>query len=75
MITKIKQHLTNNQITFLDHFNLAIISGVKLIYAGLSSIIHAFVPCFFDSTAAKIVANLYHQRIKHHPNKIYRDFK
>lgn len=75
MIEQIKQHLIKNQITFYDHFTLALISGFLLMYASIASIIHAFIPCLFSNTAAKIVAQLYYKRIKNHPNESYRNFR
>lgn len=75
MIKQIKNHLYTNKISFKDHFVLAIISGFKLIYAGVTSIIHAFIPCVFDGSAAKVVAHLYFKRVKDHPNETYRNFK
>ena len=51
----------------------AIKAGVLLLYAGVASIIHAICPALFDGVPARIVANLYHGRIKNHPNPDYRD--
>lgn len=75
IFNKIKEHLATNKITFRDHFVLAIKSGVMLLYAGITSIIHAFLPSLFDGVPAKIVSKLYNGRIKDHPNPRYRNFK
>jgi hypothetical protein len=74
MITKIQQHLKTNKISLKDHFVLAIWAGVLLIYAGVASIIHAFIPVLFDGVPAKIVSKIYNKRIKDHPNPEYRNF-
>lgn len=72
MIKAIKKHLEVNQITFINHFMFAIKAGVLLLYAGVASIIHAICPALFDGVPSRIVANLYHGRIKNHPNPEYR---
>jgi hypothetical protein len=75
LLKKVREHLKINKISFIDHFVLAVWSGVLLIYAGMASIIHAFFPFLFDGTPARIVSKLYFKRIKDHPNPEYRDFK
>ena len=66
-----KRHLTKSKETWGRHCVFALFAGVKLIYAGIASIIHGFVPCFFEGTAAKIVIELYHRRLVNHPNPDY----
>ena len=66
-----KRHLAKSKETWSRHCVFALFAGVKLIYAGIASIIHGFVPCFFEGTAAKIVIELYHRRLVNHPNPDY----
>ena len=49
-------------------------AGCKLLYAGIASIIHGFVPAWFEGTAAKIVIDLYHRRLEDHPNTDYKEY-
>lgn len=74
MIKKIKKHLETNQVSYPQHFIFAIKAGVLLVYAGITSLIHAINPAWFDGTPAKIVARLYKGRIENHPNPDYRNF-
>ena len=51
----------------------AVTAGFKLIYAGLASLIHAFIPGAFKGTAAFTVIDLYKQRLENHPNPLYKE--
>ena len=66
-----KRHLTNSKETWGRHCVFAFFAGVKLIYAGIASIIHGIVPAFFEGTAAITVIKLYHRRLVNHPNPDY----
>jgi hypothetical protein len=68
----IKQHLQENKCTYLQHCFFALKAGILMILGGFASLVHAFIPCLFEGTSAKIVAGLYNGRIKNHPNKAYR---
>jgi hypothetical protein len=74
MIKQSKEHLTKSKETYLPHFVWAFVSGFKLIWAGIASIIHGFVPGLFPGTAAKTVIDLYHKRLVDHPNKEYQNY-
>jgi len=41
-----------------SHFKFAFIAGFILLYAGITSIIHAIFPCFFKFTSLKLVKSL-----------------
>lgn len=71
----IKKHLKESKCTYLEHYAFAFKAGILMIIGGLVSIIHAFLPCVFQKTSAKIVLYLYNNRIKNHPNKTYRNMK
>ena len=68
---KSKRHLTKSKETWGRHCVFAFFAGVKLIYAGIASIIHGIVPAFFEGTAAITVIKLYHRRLVNHPNSDY----
>jgi hypothetical protein len=67
-----KQHLIDSQTTYFSHAVWAFKSGIYMIYAGITSLIHAVYPGFFPGIAAKAVINLYHQRLHNHPNPAYK---
>ena len=69
---KCKLHLEQSQTTAKEHFLFALYASMLLFYAAFASLIHAFAPRFFPSTAARIVTKLYKQRLKDHPNPTYR---
>ena len=66
-----KKHLAKSNETWGRHCVFAFFAGLKLIYAGISSIIHGLVPAFFEGTAAITVIKLYHRRLVNHPNPDY----
>lgn len=74
MIKKSKEHLEKSQESYGSHFIWAKIAGLRLIWAGIASIIHGLVPAFFPGTAAKTVIFLYHKRLLDHPNTEYQDY-
>ena len=74
MFKKSKEHLDKSQENYFSHFLWALLAGLRLIWAGIASIIHGFVPGWFPGTAAKTVIDLYHQRLVGHPNKEYQDY-
>tara|TARA_B100000131_G_C17936531_1_gene540559 strand:+ start:347 stop:598 length:252 start_codon:yes stop_codon:yes gene_type:complete len=69
---KCKNHVKKSGTTTIGHFKFAIYASVLLFYAAIASLIHALMPRFFESTAARIVAKLYNERLKDHPNPEYR---
>ena len=56
-----KKHLTEAGKSYSEHFKFAFFAGFILIYAGITSIIHAIIPSFFPFTSQKIVKNLLNQ--------------
>ncbi|WP_298863359.1 DUF6356 family protein [uncultured Sulfitobacter sp.] len=45
--------------TFFEHMAFAGKFSAKLFLAGGAVLVHAFVPCMFEKTASKIIAELY----------------
>ena len=54
----LKKHLSESGKTYWEHFSFAFLAGWLLIYAGITSIVHALVPSFFPFTSLKIVKEL-----------------
>ena len=67
------KHLKESQTTYWPHFKWAMLAGVRLIYAGVTSLIHAIHPSLFPGTAATTVIDLYYRRLHDHPNRQYQD--
>jgi len=67
------KHLTKSQVTYLQHLRWAILAGFRLIWAGVASILHGFVPTLFDGTAPKTVIDIYHNHLLDHPNGEYKE--
>jgi hypothetical protein len=53
-----KKHLNEAGKSYFEHFKFAFIAGFILIYAGITSIIHALIPSLFPFTSQKIVKKL-----------------
>ncbi len=50
--------------TYFEHFLFASRFSMKLIAAALLALVHAFLPCCFEKTASRAVAELY-ERTRH----------
>lgn len=53
-----KKHLTESNKTYTEHFTFAFKAGFLLLWAAITSIIHAFIPSLFAFTSQKIVMRL-----------------
>ena len=53
-----KKHLNELGKNYTEHFIFAFIAGCLMIYAGITSIIHALIPSLFPFTSQKIVQKL-----------------
>ena len=74
LIKKSKEHLDKSKEQYLSHMVWAFLAGLKLIWAGVASLIHGLIPGLFPGTAAKTVIFLYHKRLTNHPNTEYQDY-
>jgi hypothetical protein len=74
VIKKSLEHLQKSQEGYASHFVWAEMSGLRLIWAGIASMIHGLVPGLFPGTAAMTVIDLYHKRLIDHPNNEYQDY-
>lgn len=68
------EHLKNSNVSYLEHLKFALSAGVRLIWAGVASLLHGIYPGLFPGTAAKTVIDLYHNRLHDHPNTEYQDY-
>ena len=53
-----EKHLNEAGKSYFEHFKFAFIAGFIMIYAGITSIIHALIPSLFPFTSQKIVKKL-----------------
>lgn len=68
------QHLIDSKTDYISHSTWAFSAGIKLILAGLASLVHAIHPSLFSEVAAKTVINLYYKRLHNHPNSQYQSY-
>ena len=66
-------HLNTGKVTYFEHLRWATVAGIRLIYAGITSIIHGIVPSLFDGTAPKQIIDIYHGHLEDHPNPSYKE--
>lgn len=71
MFSKSLKHLEESETGYWQHFIFAMVAGLRLITAGLASLIHAIVPQWFPGLAAFTVIDLYKRRLEDHPNQDY----
>ena len=67
------EHLKTSKVNYLEHLTWAVVAGFRLIYAGISSIIHGVVPTLFNGTAPKHIIDIYHNHLEDHPNPQYKE--
>ena len=68
-----RNHLKISKVTYWQHLCWALKAGFRLIYAGVSSIIHGIIPSWFDGTAPKEIIDIYHRHLENHPNPEYQE--
>ena len=56
-----KKHLNEAGKNYIEHFKFAFMAGFILMYAGITSIIHALIPNLFPFTSQRIVKKLLDQ--------------
>jgi hypothetical protein len=64
-MNKIKEHLTENNMTYYQHFKFAVFFGCLSLVAGFCLIVHSFFPCWFQTTGSDLVglmANVFKKR-------------
>ena len=58
MKNTIKEHLTENNMTYWKHLKFAIFFGCLSLVAGFCLIIHAFFPCWFQASGSDLVQSM-----------------
>lgn len=53
-----KEHLSENSMTYCEHWRFAVGHGLGCIKAGLYLCIHGFLPCFYRHAGSKLVHKL-----------------
>lgn len=48
--------------SYLEHMRFAMWFSTRLLAAGLAALVHAFIPCLFESTASRLIKEM-HARI------------
>jgi hypothetical protein len=71
-IYHLTQHLRDSKATYLQHAGFAFYASGLLFYAAIASFIHAIFPFFLKGTPAGIVIKLYNERLRNHPNPVYK---
>lgn len=78
LVKKSSEHLLLSQMSYFPHFRNAFTLGWILIFNGLSSLVHAFIPRLFPGTAAKTTMRIFDKVCYNHPNqhfqKIHQDY-
>ena len=73
------EHLRLSQMGYFEHFRHAFVLGWILIFNGLSSLVHAFIPALFPGTAAKTTMRIFYKVCFNHPNphfqKVRREYE
>ncbi|KZY35882.1 hypothetical protein A3731_35055 [Roseovarius sp. HI0049] len=60
MITKaFLDHPRSVDETYLEHAGFAGKFSIKLFAAGFCALIHAIIPCLFEKTASRMIADMY----------------
>lgn len=68
------QHLVDSKESYQSHSAWALVAGLKLIKAGIQSLVHAVYPGWYQFSAAKAVIDLYYKRLHNHSNPKYQDY-
>jgi len=58
MINIIKEHLTENNMSYYQHLKFAVFHGFVCLVAGFCLIIHAFFPCWFQTSGSDLVQSM-----------------
>lgn len=58
MKNSIQKHLVENDMTYLQHFRFAAFHGFICLVAGFCLIVHAILPCLFQTAGSDLVQSL-----------------
>jgi hypothetical protein len=67
MLKKLKEHLTESEMSYFKHLRHSIHQSNRLIGAAIKSYIHGLIPFLYKSDAPKTVVRIYNdiKKIKH----------
>ena len=51
-------HLKENNMTYIEHLIFALLCGLYCLVAGFYLIIHAILPCFYQTAGSDLVSRL-----------------
>ena len=69
----IRKHLIKSEVTYRQHTIHAIGTGFRLIWGGITSIIHGICPMLFDGNTPRMIIDIYHDHLISHKNKEYKE--
>jgi hypothetical protein len=58
LLRSAKQHLLENNMTYVQHFKFALKYGSLCVIAGFYLIAHAVLPCFFQTAGSDLIKKL-----------------
>ena len=65
-------HPNSVEETYLEHLAFALRFALRLFAAAGAALVHALVPCCFEKTASRLVAELYRQTHKRGAEPVHR---
>lgn len=68
LVKRWKEHLSNNHMTYWNHFKFAVGHGLCCIKAGVYLCIHGILPCFRRRAGSKLVRRLNRDFTEHKKN-------
>jgi hypothetical protein len=57
-MNKIKEHLTENNMSYYQHLKFAMLLAFLSLLAGCCLIVHAIFPCWFQTAGSNLVTKL-----------------
>lgn len=64
-------HLKTSRVGYFWHLYGGVVLGCRMIYLGITSILHGIVPAFFEGDAPLGVAKLFYRHVQNHPNPAF----
>ena len=64
------KHLKEMKMSYFQHLLVALRYSFELSIAAMILVIHAFVPCWFESTGSKIVKKIHGRMMNHGQNSV-----
>jgi hypothetical protein len=58
LLAKARQHLLENNMTYSQHFRFAFMYATLCIIAGVYLLLHAVLPCFYQTAGSDLVKKI-----------------